>query len=156
MSDYKEDTVGWFLNRLKEPLRSDALASMKEFNPDQLSLTCAGYANALSRVTLFDPDPLWVGAFWYFNGATEGMGGFSEQEQRGWDMAKECAPEPETVVFSENPLAFTHSGPFTYTVSVSKELFRQCWDSALTLGTDFEAWYDRNVANPPKSANGGE
>lgn len=115
MSEYKENTVGWHLDRLKEPLRTDALASMKEFNPDQLSLPCAGYANALSRVKLFDPDPLWVGAFWFFNSALQSMGGLSEEEQRGWDMAKECAPDPieGTQIFDQQPVSggFVLSNP---------------------------------------------
>lgn len=99
MSEYQKDTVGWHLNRLKEPLKSRALkgfAANPVHGSDEMVFT--GVKGVLWRFihsTTDEGAAFWEGAAGFFDGATPD-GPTDTYYLYGWDMAKECAPDPET------------------------------------------------------------
>jgi len=103
MSEYKENTVGWWLSQLKEPLKSRALEDcdphlLKEFGYDSIF-------KALRAVWLSTRvrKGFWIGAMMYWISVCKEHQFLVEEEEckrdrcddkakEGWDMAKECAP----------------------------------------------------------------
>ena len=104
MSEYKENTVGWWLSQLKEPLKSRALEDcdphlLKEFGYDSIF-------KALRAVWLSTRvrKGFWIGAMMYWISVCKEHQFLVEEEEckrdrcddkakEGWDMAKECAPD---------------------------------------------------------------
>ena len=104
MSEYKENTVGWQLSQLKEPLKSRALEDcdphlLKEFGYDSIF-------KALRAVWLSTRvrKGFWIGAMMYWISVCKEHQFLVEEEEckrdrcddkakEGWDMAKECAPD---------------------------------------------------------------
>ena len=98
MSEYKENTVGWHLSRLKEPLRSRALANTLE--EKALVGPIAGMWEAIHLAFPWSDTPedqyFWAGVHNFF----QGQGRKPNRRAGvvdGYDMAKECAPDPEEV-----------------------------------------------------------
>jgi len=98
MSEYKENTVGWHLNRLNEPLRSRALESARkiEFGPgleDGLLYCEYGLDQSIRRLVDFNSKSVfWQGVWCFFNGEKPY---FDDEYCEGYNMARECAPDPE-------------------------------------------------------------
>jgi len=99
MSEYKENTVGWFLDTLKEPLRSRAIDN------GNLSLNehCLSILEAIEYIHEMGQYPDEDADFW--KGVLQAAKlGFARPEfshamlnvegWKGFDMAKECAPDP--------------------------------------------------------------
>jgi hypothetical protein len=95
---YAENTVGWFLNTLKEPLRTRAMKEAIKYG--FLAEPCNSMVNALwciARATpgLDDRSRFWIGASDFYEGL--GRNDLGDIAKEGWDMAKDCAPDaPES------------------------------------------------------------
>lgn len=100
MSEYKEGTVGWWLNRLKEPLRSRATALLNALGEEIGSLPASHMLHAireLSPLYANSPDKLFFhGVRAFFTNIPRGDAK-NDKWYEGWDMAKECAPKPSIV-----------------------------------------------------------
>ncbi len=112
MSDYKENTVGWWLSKLKEPLRSMANESLIQRMPET-----SEKAHELKRMMHYACQSL-VEAFDvvfphlskemkpFFEGSRDFHAGAKHPDPNknsvaycnGWDMARECAPDPKPLV----------------------------------------------------------
>ena len=91
MSEYKENTVGWQLSQLKEPLKSRALELVKEDETDEFlasSLTEAIDA-IIDAHPWMDDSTFWRGVNDFFYGESQ----LDSEDENGWEMAKECAPD---------------------------------------------------------------
>lgn len=96
MSEYKGNTVGWWLFQLKEPLRTRAIAIL---NGDEAYMHCNGITMACESIleAFTEESDMWL--FWkgvvtcYGGGFQRGHPSFDE----GFDMAKQCAPDPVEV-----------------------------------------------------------
>mgnify|MGYP006883665400 CR=1 FL=1 len=91
MSEYKENTVGWQLSQLKEPLKSRALELVKEDETDEFlasSLTEAIDA-IIDAHPWMDDSTFWRGVNDFFYGESQ----LDSEDENGWDMAKECTPD---------------------------------------------------------------
>ena len=91
MSEYKENTVGWWLSQLKEPLKSRALELVKEDETDEFlasSLTEAIDA-IIDAHPWMDDSTFWRGVNDFFYGESQ----LDSEDENGWEMAKECAPD---------------------------------------------------------------
>jgi len=92
MSEYKENTVGWWLSQLKEPLKSRAFGVYSK--PEWLDRSAANICDATNILSWTRKGDT---AFW------DGVDAFFRQDVtrehlypsrwNGWDMAKECAPD---------------------------------------------------------------
>jgi hypothetical protein len=92
MSEYKENTVGWWLSQLREPLKSRALGVYSK--PEWLDRSVANICDATNMLSWTRKGDT---AFW------DGVDAFFRQDVtrdhlypsrwKGWDMAKECAPD---------------------------------------------------------------
>jgi len=90
MSEYKENTVGWQLSQLKEPLKSRALELVKEDETDEFlasSLTEAIDA-IIDAHPWMDDSTFWRGVNDFFYGESQ----LDSEDENGWDMAKQCSP----------------------------------------------------------------
>ena len=109
MSEYKENTVGWWLSQLKEPLKSRALKELAKYQwvGDYLveSMRDAVYSiyefvESSNRQSGYWEHPMfWRGVHAFYSGidvsenpenATLSKMPWSWED--GWEMAKECAP----------------------------------------------------------------
>jgi len=91
MSDYKENTVGWQLNRLKEPLRSRALEEGK----DVIMKPNWSMKTAIGEICLVHMQPpFWEGAYYFFEcNGSDTTSEWVAEFQEGYNMARECAPD---------------------------------------------------------------
>ena len=93
MSEYKENTVGWWLSQLKEPLRGEMFGRLRR---GETTHNCDTLSNALFYATSpssFDSHyrlSYLLGIVMFYDGDAR-----QELDHRanGWDMAKECAPD---------------------------------------------------------------
>jgi len=108
MSEYKENTVGWWLSQLKEPLRSQSFEDCdKQFLNDLIDEIHDGMYQALQCVWLSTRvnKGFWRGTMIYWLSIIKRDIPFApdwkdcrrdncdDSAQEGWDMAKECAPD---------------------------------------------------------------
>jgi len=108
MSEYKENTVGWWLSQLKEPLRSQSFEDCdKQFLNDLIDEIHDGMYQALQCVWLSTRvnKGFWRGTMIYWLSIIKRDILFApdwkdcrrdncdDSAQEGWDMAKECAPD---------------------------------------------------------------
>ena len=93
MSEYKENTVGWWLSQLKEPLRGEMFGRLRRgettHNCDTLSHALF-YATSPSSFDSHYRLSYLLGIVMFYDGDAR-----QELDHRanGWDMAKECAPD---------------------------------------------------------------
>ena len=93
MSEYKENTVGWWLSQLKEPLKSRTLGAMRGFSHD---LPCSSLVESTWKVAgLKEGDIDWMRFYIGVSDFYDGLDGknLGEVGMVGWRMAKECAPD---------------------------------------------------------------
>lgn len=103
MSEYKENTVGWWLSQLKEPLKSRALAIGERITTDGLNEAAESMPAALTLLSVCmyrifgDKDHFWIGVFSFFNPVIhknfQGMALTSPEWGGGMYMAEKCAPD---------------------------------------------------------------
>jgi len=103
MSEYKENTVGWWLSQLKEPLKSRALSIGERITTDGLNEAAESMPVALTLLSVCmyrifgDKDHFWTGVFSFFNPIvyrnTQGMALTSPEWSGGMYMAEKCAPD---------------------------------------------------------------
>ncbi len=108
MSEYKENTVGWWLSQFKEPLKSRAFEDCdKQFLNDYIdevhdrmyqSLQCVWLSTRANK-------GFWRGTMIYWQSVIKRSIPFApewmdckreycdDSAKKGWDMAKECAPD---------------------------------------------------------------
>ena len=89
MSEYKENTVGWWLSQLKEPLKSRIVDTEEHSSKPCGSLECAisSYLNCLIENSM--GWVFWKGVYVYFFG---GLHIDSQNFKDGFDLAHECSP----------------------------------------------------------------
>jgi len=96
MSEYKENTVGWWLSQLKEPLRSKVAKEFSKFHNSAVSESTASPSMALA-ISSFgwsqteDLDNFWIGVKDFFLDYRKRDN--SQEYISGYNMAKECAPD---------------------------------------------------------------
>lgn len=96
MSEYKENTVGYWLSQLKEPLKSRALgmghASLGEYSPSLKE--AVEHIYELGEYGERD-EPFWTGVQKAFSGMQPVYGNLflGDKGWEGYNMAKECAPD---------------------------------------------------------------
>ena len=96
MSEYKENTVGWWLSQLKQPLRSKATKAFSEFHNSPVSESTVSPSMALA-ISSFgwsqteDFDNFWIGVKDFFLDYRKRDN--SQEYISGYNMAKECAPD---------------------------------------------------------------
>jgi hypothetical protein len=96
MSEYKENTVGWWLSQLKEPLKSRALgmghASLGEYSPSLKE--AVEHIYELGEYGERD-EPFWTGVQKAFSSMQPVYGNLflGDKGWEGYNMAKECAPD---------------------------------------------------------------
>ena len=96
MSEYKENTVGWWLSQLKEPLRSKVAKEFSKFHNSAVSESTVSPSMALA-ISSFgwsqteDLDNFWIGVKDFFLDYRKRDN--SQEYISGYDMAKECAPD---------------------------------------------------------------
>ena len=93
MIQYEENTIGWWLSQLKEPLRGEMFGRLRR---GETTHNCDTLSNALFYATSpssFDSHyrlSYLLGIVMFYDGDAR-----QELDHRanGWDMAKECAPD---------------------------------------------------------------
>lgn len=93
MSEYKENTVGWWLSQLKEPLRSSALDGVEAMRSKDYAVNTiedAINSGILWAHTKHGID-YWAGVYDYFIGVNRLLPGNSYND--GYNTAEECAPD---------------------------------------------------------------
>jgi len=96
MSEYKENTVGWWLSQLKEPLRSSVLRMVSKYKNDA-QLDCFSMVEAtkwLYELMLNNASGYATfcnGIYGFFLGNVFRGLGYELQLRNGWELAKQCA-----------------------------------------------------------------
>jgi len=119
MNEYKENTVGWWLSQLKEPLRSKAInmghASLGEYSPSLKE--AVEHVYELGEYGEVD-EPFWIGVQKAFSRMQPVYGNLflGDKGWEGYNMARDCAPdnwlkpkdggEDKAIVDSPAPKAF--------------------------------------------------
>lgn len=100
MSEYSKDTVGWHLNRLKEPLRSRAI----EIGKASLQEHCLSLKEAVDYIYEMGDYPdedssFWTGVQKQIMGMQAVYGNLflADAGWEGYNMAKDCAPDPAEI-----------------------------------------------------------
>lgn len=126
MNEYKENTIGWWLSQLKEPLRSRALDL---FGGDMGSEILSEYVcYSMAQVMAFNSgycdnnSAFWEGAQEFFEGLNSDPWANSPNYREGWDMARECAPETEGVVLPRSVTEVIGNSGNTPTWNMSNDL----------------------------------
>lgn len=115
MSEYKENTVGWWLDRLKEPLRSRALEYPVLGNGAMSMASAVEHLIVWLRMTTeefdkkLDAMAFWTGVKDYYHGGKKRQT-HNPSYKDGWDMAKECAPDAGHPLFKDMEELGTSTG----------------------------------------------